>query len=64
MSLREDQSRVRTGAAPEVLTVFRNIVLALLRATKHQHIASALRTIAWSSAATALAYLGLAVPDN
>lgn len=53
----EDASRVRSGAAPQVLAALRNAVLALLRATGATNIAAALRTITWQR--SALALLGL-----
>lgn len=42
----EDRSQVRTGAAPQVMAAFRNLVLALLRRAGHTNIAAALRTYA------------------
>ena len=42
----EDSSRVRTGAAPEVLAACRNVVTALLRRAGYDNIAAALRTLA------------------
>jgi predicted transposase YbfD/YdcC len=64
VTMGEDRSRVRTGAAPEILAALRNVVLALLRAAQHACIATALRDLAWSPAAQALACLGLAISDN
>ncbi len=57
VTLGEDASRVRTGAAPQVLAALRNAVLALLRATGATNIAATLRDITWRG--TALALLGL-----
>lgn len=54
----EDASRVRTGAAPQVLAALRNAVLALLRATGAPNIAAALRDITWRG--NVLALVGLA----
>lgn len=52
---REDQSRVRTGAAPRILASLRNAVLSWLDLKKKTHIASQLRTLAWDrNAAIAL----------
>jgi predicted transposase YbfD/YdcC len=44
VTLGEDASRVRTGAAPEIMAGVRNIALALLRRAGVQNIASGLRT--------------------
>jgi hypothetical protein len=46
MSLGEDACRVRTGAAPQVLSGLRNTVLYVLRATGLVRIAGALRHLA------------------
>ena len=40
----EDNSQVRTGAAPQVMAATRNLVLALLRRASLTNIAAALRT--------------------
>lgn len=64
VTMGEDRSRVRTGAAPEVLAALRNVVLALVRAAPHASIAAALRDLAWSPAAQAMAHLGLVVTNN
>lgn len=58
VTLGEDASRVRIGAAPRVLAALRNVVLALLRAAGATNIAAALRDLAWRGAALAL--VGLA----
>lgn len=60
VTLGEDASRVRTGAAPQVLAALRNAVLALLRAAGATNIAAALRDITWRG--TALTYVGLVPP--
>lgn len=44
---REDQSRVRTGAAPHVLASLRNAVLSWMDLKKKTRIASQLRAFAW-----------------
>lgn len=46
MSLGEDACRVRSGAAPQVLSGLRNTVLYVLRATGWMRIAEALRHLA------------------
>lgn len=46
VTLGEDASQVRTGAAPEVMAGLRNLVLALVRRTGASSIAAALRTYA------------------
>jgi predicted transposase YbfD/YdcC len=58
VTLGEDASQVRRGAAPEVLAALRNSVLALLRLTGVSNIAAALRRYAWQPG-TALRLLGL-----
>ncbi len=57
MTLGEDASRVRTGAAPRVVAALRHAVLAILRAAGATNIAAALRDITWHG--TALALVGL-----
>jgi predicted transposase YbfD/YdcC len=57
----EDASPVRTGAAPQVLAVLRNLVLALLRNAGYANIAAALREHAWSQPGAALRRLGIAL---
>jgi predicted transposase YbfD/YdcC len=57
----EDASPVRTGAAPQVLAILRNLVLALLRNAGHAHIAAAWRAHAWSQPSAALRLLGIAL---
>ena len=54
----EDASRVRSGAAPEVLAALRNVVLGLLRRAGHTNIAAGLRQMAWQPGA-ALQVLGI-----
>ena len=44
----EDRSRVRTGAAPQVMAAVRNLVINWLRARKTVNIAEALRENAWN----------------
>lgn len=60
VTLGEDASRVRTGAAPRVLAALRNAVLAILRAAGAINIAAALRDITWRG--TALSLVGLDPP--
>lgn len=47
VTMGEDVSHVRTGAAPEVLAALRNAVIAILRADGWQNIAAGLRYYAW-----------------
>ena len=54
----EDASRIRTGAAPQVMAALRNAVLSLLRQQGWTNIAAALRHYAWTPGA-ALRILGL-----
>lgn len=58
VTLGEDASQVRSGAAPEVLAALRNAVLGLLRQHGFRNIAEALRHFAWSQGAV-LRLLGL-----
>jgi predicted transposase YbfD/YdcC len=58
VTMGEDASQVRSGAAPQVLSALRNTVLALLRGAGWTNIAAALRHYAWQPGA-ALALLGL-----
>lgn len=58
VTLGEDASQVRSGAAPQVLAALRNAVLGLLRQHGYTNIAAALRHFAWSPGA-ALCLLGL-----
>lgn len=44
---REDHSRVRTGAAPQILASFRNAILSWFDLKKKTRIASQLRAFAW-----------------
>lgn len=58
VTLGEDASQVRSGAAPEALAALRNAILGLLRQHGYDNIAAALRHFAWVSGA-ALRLLGL-----
>ncbi len=58
VTLGEDASQVRSGAAPEALAALRNAILGVLRQHGYLNIAEALRHFAWSSGA-ALRLLGL-----
>lgn len=51
VTLLEDRSRLRAGAAPQVMAALRNVVLGLLRATAATNIAAARRAFAWSGSA-------------
>lgn len=61
VSLGEDASQVRTGAAPQVLAALRNTVIGVLRQAGERNIASALRRTGWKTGA-ALAMLGITGP--
>lgn len=61
VSLGEDASQVRTGAAPEVMAALRNVVLGLLRQAGWRNIAAGLRHCGWHPAA-AFRLLGIAIP--
>lgn len=58
VTLGEDASQVRKGAAPQVMAVIRNVTLALLRLSGATNIAAALRQFAWRPQ-RALQLLGL-----
>jgi len=61
VTMGEDASQVRSGAAPQILAALRNTVLGLLRGAGWTNIAAALRHYAWQPQA-ALAVLGLSPP--
>lgn len=58
VSLGEDASRVRTGAAPHVLAALRNVILNLLRQANVTAIKATIRQFGWER--TALHFLGWA----
>lgn len=57
VTMGEDASRIRTGAAPQVLAALRNVVLNLLHHQGTTNVAARLREIGWQG--TALHLLGL-----
>lgn len=61
VTLGEDASQVRSGAAPQIMAALRHTVLGLLRRAGWTNIAAARRQYAWQPAA-ALAVLGLSLP--
>jgi len=61
VTMGEDVSQVRSGAAPQIMAALRNTVLGLLRGAGWTNIAAALRHTAWQPGA-ALALLGLSPP--
>ncbi len=58
VTLREDGSQVRCGAAPQVMAALRNATLNILRLNGETNIAAAIRKIAWQHHG-ALTFLGL-----
>jgi predicted transposase YbfD/YdcC len=58
VTMREDASQVRCGAAPEVMATVRNVVVGLLRQAGATNIAAALRHYSYKPA-EALALLGI-----
>lgn len=58
VTMGEDASRVRSGAAPQVMAALRNTVIGLLHATGHHAIAAARRRLA-THVSDAFALLGL-----
>lgn len=61
VTMKEDGSQVRSGAAPEVMAALRNVVLGLLRQSGVTNVAAALRRYSWK-VTSALALLGLVPP--
>ncbi|MHB8575843.1 MAG: hypothetical protein ACYDCQ_11005 [Dehalococcoidia bacterium] len=61
MTLGEDASQIRTGAAPRVMAALRNTVIGVLRQARAHTVAAALRTLAWTPGA-ALFLLGIRAP--
>ena len=61
VTLGQDASRVRSGAAPQVMAAFRNVALGPLSSIGESNIAAAIRRIGWAPG-QALAILGLANP--
>lgn len=61
VTMGEDASQVRSGAAPQILAALRSTVIALARNAGWTNIAEALRHYAWQPGA-ALAVLGLGSP--
>ena len=62
VTLDEDRSQTRAGAAPQVMAACRNLALALLRRAGHANIAEALRTHAGRPAAAVALIRGRAPP--
>jgi predicted transposase YbfD/YdcC len=61
VTLGEDASQVRSGAAPQVLAALRNLTIALLRHAGYTNIAAGVRATGWQAGA-ALALLGIRLP--
>ena len=61
VTMKEDASQVRSGAAPQVMAAVRNAVLGLLRQTGASNIAAALRHYSYKPL-EALALLGIPAP--
>jgi predicted transposase YbfD/YdcC len=61
VTLGEDASQVRSGAAPEILAALRNAVIGLLRQAGWTNIAAGLRRTGWQPGA-ALNLLGISPP--
>lgn len=54
----EDASRIRSGAAPQVLAALRNTVIGVLRLARADNLAATLRLLGWTPGA-ALSLLGI-----
>ena len=63
VTMKEDASQVRSGAAPQVMAAVRNAVLGLLRQAGTGNIAAALRHYSYKPL-EALALLGIPVPQR
>ena len=61
VTLGEDASTVRSGAAPRVVAALRNTVLGLLHQHRWRNIAAALRHYAWRPVAEVLRLLGISL---
>jgi len=62
VTYREDDSRVRTGTRPRIMTTLRNLAIGLIRQAGHARIAATIRKIRHSPALL-LAILGLQDPS-
>ena len=61
VTLDEDRSQVRTGAAPQIMAALRNMTISLLRLASEQNIAAALRRHA-AQPSQPLALVGASLP--
>lgn len=59
VSMGEDQSRVRSGSAPQAMAALRNAALSVLRLAGVSNVAEALRENAYRGATFVLAKLGI-----
>jgi len=59
VTMGEDQSRVRSGGAPQAMAALRNAALSLLRLANVSNVAEALREHAYRGAAFTFAALGI-----
>lgn len=59
VTLGEDACQVRSGRAPQVLAVLRNVVVGLLHQQRVPNLAATLRSHAWTGPAAVLHLLGL-----
>ena len=62
VTLGEDASRIRSGAAPQAMAAIRNLILAVLHRTRMRNRAAGLRHFAWHVDQAARA-LGLPCPS-
>ena len=63
VTLGEDQSRIRTGSAPQAMAAIRNLVIAVLQRQQLSNRAAGLRQFAWHPDQAAQA-LGLSCPPR
>ncbi len=59
VTLGEDASTIRSGAAPRVMAALRNTVLGLLHCRRWRNLAAAVRHYAWHPASHVLRLLGI-----
>ena len=58
-TFKEDRSRIRTGAAPQVMATIRNLSIGIIRLSGEKNIASGVRHFEWGSKAEALRAIGI-----
>jgi predicted transposase YbfD/YdcC len=59
VTLQEDGSQIRSGAAPQVMATMRNLSIGIMRLGGKSNIAEGLRDTAWGKRSEALRAIGL-----